>query len=319
MILPDFRRYLSAKKTIDDRSLNRWVYQTLRTALAGRELTRPLAILEIGCGIGTMIERLWEWKLTARAVYTAIDREADLIAGAEERLQAFARRRQLVMTASGAASRLAGEGRDWQILLKAMDFFEFPHTAAASGGFDLIVAHAVLDLLDLEVSLPRLLRLLRPGGLYYFTLNFDGVTIFQPACDPEFEADILACYHRTMDERQGGRGGHSQTGRRLLPALCRHSTVLAAGSSDWLVWPTPARAYPAEEAFFLHCLLDFLAAALPSRPELDQERLQAWLDHRRAQIAAGELIFLAHQIDVCGRLAEGGGQEFGGNRRGGLP
>jgi len=302
MTLADFPRYLSAKKSVDDRSLNRWVYETLRAALAAQEQSRPLAILEIGCGSGTMIERLWEWDLTARAVYTAIDRQADLIAGAMVRLQEFARRRQLALEEHEAAIRLAGQGRDWQICLRTMDFFDFSPNAGESAAFDLVVAHAVLDLLDLEVSLPRLLRLLRPGGLYYFTLNFDGVTIFQPALEPEFENDILALYHRTMDERQGGRGGHSQTGRRLLQALCQAgSKVLAAGSSDWLVWPTPARSYPADEAFFLQCLFDFIAAALTPHRELDQERLGAWLYRRRAQVAAGELIFLAHQLDVCGR------------------
>ncbi len=300
MTLTDFRRYLSAKQTVDDRSLNRWVYQTLQATLAARLNSRPLAILEIGCGTGTMIERLWEWGLTPRACYTAIDREVDLIAGARERLRDFARRHHLWVEAGDDAIFLTGPGREWQIFLRAVDFFVC--AAEPHPGYDLVLAHAVLDLLDLEESLPRLLRLLRPGGLYYFTLNFDGVTIFQPAFDPEFEAKILDRYHHSMAERQGGRGGHSQTGRRLILTLCQAgSEVLAAGSSDWLVWPTPAKVYPADEAFFLQCLLDFIAAALIHRPDLDQERLNAWLCHRRAQIAAGELVFLVHQIDVCGR------------------
>ena len=40
--LVDFRRYLSAKKTIDDRSLNRWVCQTLQRALAALDLAAAL-------------------------------------------------------------------------------------------------------------------------------------------------------------------------------------------------------------------------------------------------------------------------------------
>ncbi len=288
MTVSEFRRYLEAKRTVDDRSLNRWVYQTVRAALAGRDRSRPVDLLEIGCGIGTMIERLWDWDLAPRVVYTALDREAELTAAARERLRAFARQRGVDWQEQGPAVLLTGEGRSWRLLLTSEDFFTFTATA----GFDLVLAHAVLDLLDLETSLPRLLGLLRPGGLYYLTLNFDGLTIFQPEVDPEFEAAIVERYHRSMDARQGGKGGHSQTGRRLLTALCQAGTeVLAAGSSDWLVWPTPARTYPAAETYFLHAILEFLSQTLLAR--------------RRAQIAAGELVFLAHQVDLCGRLASG--------------
>ena len=35
----------------------------------------------------------------------------------------------------------------------------------------------------------------------------------------QFEDQVMKLYHQSMDERQGGSGGHSQTGRRLLSAL----------------------------------------------------------------------------------------------------
>ncbi len=305
MIRQDFCRYLSAKKTVDDRSLNRWVYQTLRTTLAAQTHGRPLAILEIGCGLGTMIERLWDWGLTPRAVYTAIDREAALIAAARLRLQEFAARRGLHFEAQAATLVLSGQGREWQIQLRPEDFFAL--AVESNPRFDLVLAHAVLDLFDLDESLPRLLSLLRPGGFYYFTLNFDGLTSFQPPYDPEFEAEVLNLYHQSMDRRQGGKGGHSQTGRRLLQGLIQNRTeILAAGSSDWLVWPTAAHTYPAEEAFFLQYILDFIAAALIAQTSFDHDRLKAWLGRRRDQIAAGTLVFLAHQVDVCGRRLDVG-------------
>lgn len=298
-MLQDFSRYLSAKKTVDDRCLNRWVYQQLQSAVAAREPSRPLSILEIGCGIGTMIERLWDWNLTPTATYTAIDREAGLIVRAQDRLSEFAQRRHLVWQEKDGEMCWQGEGKLWSVRLKVQDLFDLLVTRPQSHTFDLLIAHAVLDLLDLEECLPRLLALLRPGGLYYFTLNFDGVTIFQPALEEEFEAAIIELYHLDMDKRLGG---HSQTGRRLLEALQRYGChILAAGSSDWLVWPTPSGSYPADEAFFLQCILDFIAAVLEKHPDLKQKHCHSWLARRRAQIAAGELIFLAHQIDVCGR------------------
>ncbi|MFC1997331.1 hypothetical protein ACFLXI_06965 [Chloroflexota bacterium] len=38
----DFPRYLAAKKTVDDRALNRLVWEQLKSALSIREPDRPL-------------------------------------------------------------------------------------------------------------------------------------------------------------------------------------------------------------------------------------------------------------------------------------
>jgi hypothetical protein len=198
---------------------------------------------------------------------------------------------------------LTGHERDWLISFRTEDFSAFCRNQAGGQGWDLILAHAFLDLVDLDSGLDRLLSLLVPGGFYYFTLNFDGGTIWHPPLDPVFEDLMIRLYHQSMDERQGGRAGHSQTGRRLLRALNRfRGEILAAGSSDWVVLPTVKSSYLAEEAYFLEYLLETMHQAMASHPDLDQERLQSWLSRRRAQIEAGELIFMAHQLDVCGRL-----------------
>ncbi|MEJ2472576.1 MAG: hypothetical protein P8Y74_01635 [Desulfobacterales bacterium] len=54
----DFIDYLVAKKTIDDRSINRAVWDRLQSELADQETVERLRVLEIGSGIGTMIERM---------------------------------------------------------------------------------------------------------------------------------------------------------------------------------------------------------------------------------------------------------------------
>jgi len=78
-----------------------------------------------------------------------------------------------------------------------------------------LLAHALLDLMDLPSLLPLLWRLLKPGGLAYFTLNFDAGTVFLPE-RPELDEDfLLDRYHASMDNRtiQGRPGGSSRTGR----------------------------------------------------------------------------------------------------------
>ncbi len=90
-----FDHYLAAKKTVDDRALNRPVWELLKSEVAQQlaMLERPLAVLEIGAGIGTMIERTLEWDLFADqrhgVTYTAIDADEQNIAAARLRLDSL--------------------------------------------------------------------------------------------------------------------------------------------------------------------------------------------------------------------------------------
>ena len=71
------------------------------------------------------------------------------------------------------------------------------------------------------------------------------------------ERTILDVYHGTMDEPD--RPGGSRTGRELFDALPDvGADVVACGGSDWLVTPP----YPADEAYFLHHLVDGIEDAV---------------------------------------------------------
>ena len=154
--------------------------------------------------------------------------------------------------------------------------------------------------------MPRLLSLLVPGGIFYFTLNFDGATILEPVIDPELDHCIERLYHQTMDTRRyrGRPSGSSITGRRLLGRLREGGAHLAAaGSSDWVVFPGP-NGYPGDDAYFLHCIIDTISRALTGHPELEMSRFQAWLKRRHRQIDSAALIYIAHQLDVMGYSCE---------------
>ena len=183
------------------------------------------------------------------------------------------------------------------------DLFDFAVQEAGRQAWDLLIAHAVLDLLDVPAALPRLFSPLAPGGLFYFTIVFDGATLFEPAIDPAFDAHVEALYHRTMDERitAGAPSGDSRAGRHLFGQLAAAGAeLLAAGASDWVVHPVAGR-YPADEAYFLHFIVQTMAAALAGHPALDAARFADWIAARHAQIAAGELTYIAHQLDFAGR------------------
>ncbi len=104
--------------------------------------------------------------------------------------------------------------------------------------------------MDVSAVLPGLLRLLVPGGVYWFTINYDGETIFEPG--HPLDEQVLRAYHRDMDERvrYGRPAGESRTGRLLFHHLRdARAPALAAGSSDWVVYPARDGNYPADEAY----------------------------------------------------------------------
>ncbi|MCP5098405.1 MAG: class I SAM-dependent methyltransferase, partial [Chloroflexi bacterium] len=279
-IMYTFTRYLAAKKSVDDRALNQHVWDVMARGM----VKRPFHILEIGAGIGTMVERLSDHNLLHNVHYTAIDSHPDNINVARQCLQQIS--------------------NNIHLELETIDLFDFIARESGKRSWDLLIAHAFLDLMDIPATLPKLFSLLSDGGHFYFTINFDGATILEPIIEPEFDAQVEAIYHRTMDERitDGVRSGDSRSGRHLFQYLRETGAdILAAGSSDWVVF-AGQDGYPADEAYFLHFIVDGMQQTLSQRSELDQNQLEEWITQRHNQIDKGELVYIAHQIDFYGRI-----------------
>jgi hypothetical protein len=270
--MTELARYLLAKRTVDDRALNRRVWERLRSELG--ELRRPTVdVIEIGAGIGTGAERMTEWRLVeplTRIRYTAVEPADDLLEKARSRRISL----------------------PFECRFALADLQSFAAMPENHGRFDLVVAHAVLDIVDLPPSLDALLRLARPGALLYLPITFDGETIFEPA--HEGDETVLSAYHDTMEEK-----GSSRTGRRLFHTLrLRSAEVLEAGSSDWIVHPVDGN-YLADERFFLEFLLRTIEGAV--RDRVEGLVLDAWIAERRTELARAELLYCAHQWDLLAR------------------
>jgi SAM-dependent methyltransferase len=296
----DFPRYLGAKKTVDDRALNRVVWERLKGVLSALELDRPLRILELGCGIGTMAERLLEWGLAESVEYLGIDSLAENIQVAQKRFPAWAVQKGYQASNSEEGHVLKRGSVKWRVEFQVADFWSFQ---PLEGSFDLLIANAFLDLLDVSEALPRVASLLSSQGLFYFTINFDGVTVFEPVFEDDLDTKIMDLYHGTMDTRlvDGKASGDSRTGRHLFAKLrSAGAQILEVGSSDWVVYPT-SQGYSDDEAYFLHCILAFIEDSLKDHPDLEREILLNWLAERRAQIDRVELTYIAHQLDFLGK------------------
>jgi hypothetical protein len=300
-----FTRYLSAKKTVDDRALNRRVWDVLREEIKKRDHNQAVRVLELGMGIGTMFQRLLESEVFTSAQYIGIDSEGENVKTANRLIPSWA-------AAQGWDVHVVEEN-GWKVVQNAKgtvtcqfleaDLFEFLQQERYQNHFDLIVANAVLDLVPLERVLPMIWKCLSQEGLGYFSINFDGLTSFEPTIESELDETIIAIYHQSMDERRinGQLSGDSRTGRHLFHALIKSGfEVIEAGSSDWLVFPRRGQ-YPADEAYFLHFILHFFEETIPKYPQINPTAFEDWLRRRRSQIDKGELVYLAHQLDYLVR------------------
>ena len=288
-----YARYLAAKTTVDDRALNGHVLAELRRLMpAGAP-----RVLEVGAGLGTMVARLMDWGVVGAGEYILLDTDRQLLDHSRRWLRDWA-------AARGLRSDLLPDGlqvADLRVRLVPAElgrYLETDHGALA----EVLIANAVLDLVDVPAILPGLLRLLVPGGVYWFTINYDGESIFAPG--HPHDDQVMQAYHRDMDERvRYGLAGESRTGRHLFHHLrAAGAPALAAGSSDWVVSAGPDGNYPGDEAIFLRSILSTIQDALRSRQDwLDPVDLADWLAVRRRQLAAGELVYIAHQLDFAGR------------------
>lgn len=272
--------YLQAKRTVDARARNQTVWQACAAALQAQavQAVAPLHALELGCGTGSQLPLLATLGLPM--YYRAVDAHPDNIAAAQTNLSAAA---------------LAPLSVTWQ----CADIHSVLAQPPPAGGYQILLAQAVLDLFHLPSLLPKLAAQQSCGGLLYASINFDGLTCFEPLLDPTLDALILACYHRTMDERltAGQLSGDSQAGRHLFRLLPTYGyDILAIGASDWVVHPIRGR-YPAQEADFLHAIITTVDLALRQHPELPATRLADWVAARHAQIERAELLYVAHQLD----------------------
>ncbi|MCX2819422.1 class I SAM-dependent methyltransferase [Haladaptatus sp. F3-133] len=273
-----FKRYLNAKASVERRSLDPTVLKEVEALIKGR--TEP-TVLEVGAGTGSMPIHLSEKDVLPEGTsYTALDKDGEVLDDARRRLSEH----RLSETGSDGAVNIDGT----EVGFVEGDLYD------ADGGYDLAVAHAVLDLLPVGEAVEHLLDL---SEAFYFPVCFDGVTAFEPTYDEGFDRRIEEAYHATMDDRAGA----SRTGRRVFGAV-RDSggAVTAAASSDWVLFPGED-GYTEDERYMLRYIVETVGDAVEGAPEIDADRLQSWVEDRLRRIEDEELVYIAHQIDLAGR------------------
>lgn len=284
----DYIKYLDAKKAIDDRSLNKEVWNEFSGWVKSRKSeTENFKVLEIGAGIGTMIERLLDASLLTKCHYIALEPEGPFKEAAKLRLQAWAEIRGLTFRVRSSNSwLLSGDGLDVTIewLVKSAENIT---NLFKDKSFDLLLSHAVIDLLPVPDIMPNIIKKLQEQGAYYFSLNFSGSTKF----DPQHKHDdvISRHYHADMDKRFPELDWQpSLTGLELSNNMEMHRCKTAAeGESDWLLGK--------DDQIFIENILETVNKALLGLPGLD-----AWFAKRIEQNNKGKLMLKISNRDCFG-------------------
>jgi SAM-dependent methyltransferase len=289
-----YPRYLEAKTTIDNRSLDLQVWRSFLNRIEAA--STPVKILDVGGGTGATLLRLLD-ALPNQSItevdYTLLDPESDNLSAAVNNISEWAEKQAWRCNSDEEGLRLENKGESVSIAVDIQQKGLFTHAQAGPEGlYDAIVAQAVLDLFDIREAIQALSPCLRSGGTWYLPIHFDGLTAFEPVLDPELDRTIIDRYHESIPTPQSGRAL-----MRTLPSAGSH--LHTVGASDWIVHGQEG-GYPNDEAYFLRCILHFIhdEVSISDHSEFSFS-FKDWMEKRLEQVDTGSLIYLAHQLDVC--------------------
>ena len=191
---------------------------------------RPLRVLECGGGAGGAFP---QWiRLFERfpgVEFTVTDRDPDMLVHYRHEVCAWVDAAGFRMVEEEENRlRFGGGGRAFDVRFREA---AIPRgfDPREDGAFDLLLAQSFWDLVGRGTALSLGRRLLAPGGIFYATLTFAGVTRFGPP--HELDRRLLVCYHASM---AGDRGGDPIAGERLLGEV----RLPGSGFRNWR-WAAP--------------------------------------------------------------------------------
>ena len=154
--------FLAAKKSVDDRSLNKSVWDAM---LKNLSRNRASQVIEIGSGTGTMLTRMLDAVPPNFTAYTAIDREQVFINESRNNLEIWASENNAVYK-----DNILTTESSKKIIIDFVtdDIDTYLKRKGDKKEFDLLIANAFLDLVDIPGILPGLFGILRAGGMFYF-------------------------------------------------------------------------------------------------------------------------------------------------------
>ncbi len=265
--------WLAAREPFDAAALDDRAIDAIRAWARARASTVPVTVVDLGSGTGTALRRAELW-LEGRPMRAfAVDHDASLLASQPAKV---------TLVLGDVLGMVAQSG------------------GPADGTVDLVLGHALADLLPLDRLAARVAALLRTGGLAHLALTYDGVTRFLPAVDPAVEALIIDAYHRHMDRPRAVASTHggSTAGRFLVSELIGAGLeIVSVGPSEWDVRSDSGG--PA--AAVLTRMLQFVVESATEVGDVPATLLRGWEAQRREHLEQGRLGLQVRHLDVVAR------------------
>jgi SAM-dependent methyltransferase len=271
--------WLAARAPYDEAALDPSAVCAIRAWGALLDGNRLPVVVDLGSGTGAALRRVRRWLKPREIVAYAVDHDPVLLlAGARH--------------ANGSAA----------ILGSALEPLE-AHGGPADGSVDLVVGHALADLVPLDRLAERAAALVRPGGLVHLALAYDGLTAFSPVLDAALEAEIIRAFHEHMDRPSLDHAtyGGSTAGRRLGPALRAGGLeIVSDGISTWKVHASDG----VVGRSVLDRLVRFVVDAVREIGSVPEDRLAGWETERQRAIESDMLSVHVGHRDVLARAPQ---------------
>ena len=293
-----FADFLQAKFALDERSLNRDVRAAFLDALHSLP---QVHCLDVGAGTGATLRRLLNSELTTPLSLTALDRDPGLLDIARQEAEGWLR--ALGLEPRVEAGAILTQGERLTAIRFAVDEVKDHQPDRL---YNVITAHAFLDLAPLPEALRLFAAWLQPGGYLYASTNYDGDTALEREYDDaDFESRLLDHYNHTMEQRRvdGQATGGAYCGRRLHELLPEYGfDILAQGSSDWNITPVLGE-YRDGDALCLKALLEMIYGEGQRSGLFRQDQLDRWHEDRLRLLRRRRLGLTIRQLDVLARYS----------------
>lgn len=280
--------WLAARGRYDDAALDKRAVATIQAWAAANPPAHPLTVVDLGSGTGAALQRATRWITSRPLAAYAVDLDADLLG-------------QSSLTAQHVVGHQTN-GTVEPVTLIVGNLLAPLHLGGgpADGTVDLVLGHAIADLLPLDRLAARVAALLRPGGIAHLALTYDGVTTFEPTDDPALGADVLAAYHHRMDRASVADPayGGSTAGRRLAGAM--RSAGLEILEDAPTVWDIAAGDGPGGRAV-IERLIRYVVDGASDVGGVSTERIECWRASRCNALDAGSLRVRVIHRDVLAR------------------
>ena len=303
-IQTSFQDYLNAKYSIDSKSINSDAESMFLTRLETRASPR---ILDVGCGTGAVARRLVEFAgVVGDLRYIGLDSDSESVEAAYVHCTAWLGRNGFTIAQNGVGNARSisaiAPGRSFELRFIRGDLFT-PNPDIPTECFDVVTAHALLDILPLRSTVEILASYLKPDGMLYSAINYDGRTTFLPEYErTDFERLLLETYDRSMDDRcmNGEPVGGSRTGTLLYDVFERAGlSIIGCGSSDWSLFPFSGR-FSKDERVLTQAIVEMIAEEGTRHESIETSLLDSWYRRRIREVADDRLSLIVHQTDMLG-------------------